>query len=141
MPPDYQMPDNRFITQTGISDLCYICQEYQIKENHADQTNEFFMFPEDMASIMKIKQAVKDYPLRKQEHCVYTVAAPDSPLLRTQAVLKAADWARQNGYSPLGTAYSSHLLSCFFKDTSTENQEKKADTPLNYIEVYLPLRT
>jgi len=128
------------INQAGISDLCYICQEYQIKENHANQINEFFMIAEYTASIMKIKQALNDYPLLKQERCVYTVVASGSPVLETQAILDAADWARQNGYSPTGVAYSGHLLSCAFKDTAKEDQEKKADTPINYIEVYLPLQ-
>jgi DNA-binding transcriptional MerR regulator len=140
MPPHYQMPDNCFINQAGISDLCYICQEYQIKENHANQINEFFMIAEYTASIMKIKQALNDYPLLKQERCVYTVVASGSPVLETQAILDAADWARQNGYSPTGVAYSGHLLSCAFKDTAKEDQEKKADIPINYIEVYLPLQ-
>ncbi len=80
------------------------------------------------------------YPLLKKEHCVYTVVASDSPVLELQTVLDAADWARQKGYSPLGVAYSGHLLSCAFKDTTKENQEKKADTPINYIEVYLPIQ-
>jgi len=140
MPPHYQMPDNHFINQAGISDLCYICQEYQIKENHAKQINEFFMIAEYTASIMKIKQALNDYPLLKQERCVYTVVASGSPVLETQAILDAADWARQNGYSPTGVAYSGHLLSCAFTDTAKEDQEKKADTPINYIEVYLPIQ-
>lgn len=141
MPPYYQMPDSHFINQKGISDLCYICQEYRIQNHSADQTNEFFMIAEDTASIMKIKQELNGYPIRKQERCVYTVVASDSPVLESQVVLNAADWAIQKGYSPLGLAYSEHLLSCAFKDTAKENQEKKADTPINYIEVYLPLQT
>ncbi len=140
MPPHYQMPDNHFINQEGISDLCYICQEYGIEGNQANQINEFFMIAEDTASIMKLKQALNGYPLLKQERCVYTVVASDIPVLESQAVLDAADWARQKGYSPLGVAYSGHLLSCAFKDTAKENQEKMADTPINYIEVYLPIQ-
>ncbi len=141
MPPHYQMPDNQFITQEGISDLCYICQEYEIEGNQAKQINEFFMIAEDTASILKMKQALNGYPIRKQERCVYTVIASDGPFLESQAVLDADDWARQKGYSPLGTAYSGHLLSSAFKDTTKENQEKKADTPINYIEVYLPIQS
>ena len=139
MPPYYQMPDNRFINQTGISDLCYTFQEYRIQDHYADQVNEFFMIEEDTASIMKMNQALNGYPLLKQERCVYTVVASDSLVLKSQAVLDTADWARQKGYSPLGIAYSGHLLSCAFKDIVKENQEIKADTPINYIEVYLPL--
>lgn len=141
MPPHYQMPDSHFINQEGISDLCYICQEYWIGGNQANQINEFYMIAEDTASIIKIKQALNGYPMLKQERCVYTVVASDSPVLESQAILDAADWARQKGYSPLGIAYSGHLLSCAFKDTAKENQEKKADTPINYIEVYLPIQS
>lgn len=140
MPPYYQMPDNRFINQRGLSDLCYICQEYQINDHCADQVNEFFMIAEDTVSIMKMKQALNGYPLLKQERCVYTVTASDSPVLESQAVWEAADWARKNKYSPVGTAYSGHLLSCAFKDNTKEHQEIKADTSINYIEVYLPLQ-
>ncbi|HBG12086.1 MAG TPA: MerR family transcriptional regulator, partial [Clostridium sp.] len=86
MPPHYQMPDNHFINQEGISDLCYICQEYGIEGNQANQINEFFMIAEDTASIMKLKQELNGYPLLKQERCVYTVVASDSPVLESQAV-------------------------------------------------------
>ncbi|ADL03952.1 MerR family transcriptional regulator [Lacrimispora saccharolytica] len=140
MPPYYQMPDNHFINQTGIADLCYICQEYRIQDHGADRGKEFFMIAEDTASIMKLKQALNSYPLLKQDRCVYTVVASDSLVLESQAVLNAADWARKHGFHSMGLAYSSHLLSCAFKDIAKENQDIKADTPIHYMEVYLPLQ-
>lgn len=140
MPPYYQVPDNRFIHQTGILDLCYVCQEYRIQNHSAQQVDEFFMIPKDTASVMKLKQGLNHHPLLMQEQCVYTVANSGNLILESQAVLDAASWARKNGYSPLGLAYSSHFLSCSFKDITKDNQVINAEIPAHYMEVYLPIQ-
>ncbi|WP_077611473.1 MerR family transcriptional regulator [Clostridium sp. Marseille-P2415] len=135
----YQMTDDSLIDIMDISDLCYIYQEYRIEEQCVYQTDESFLLSADTAAIMKMEQALVHCPMIQHECCVYTVIASNSPIPEQQAILNAADWAKNKGYSLLGVAYSGYLLSCLFHEKPKENQEEDGAGPAHYIELYLPV--
>lgn len=136
----YKIENNSLISKTGISDLCYIFQEYRIEEDSVHQSDEYFMFSEETATTMKLDEKLEDYPIIQHERCVYTIIASNSPVPETLSIRSAADWAGKQGYSLLGTAYCGYLLSCAFKDMPNEGPEQDSAVPIHYIELYLPIQ-
>lgn len=136
----YKMDNSTIIDKLKIYDYCYIYQEYQVHELSVRQTDEYFLFPENTASILGIEPKLKDYPFIQHEHCVYTVIASDKRTPEPKAVLDAADWAENQGYSLLGSAYSGFLLSCANHESMKEDQRQEAAAPIHYIELYLPIK-
>lgn len=138
--PYYQMANNCLINKMSISDLCYIYQEYQVKEQSAIQTEEYFMLSADTAAIMNMEHLLKDCPTIQHERCVYTIIESNSPIPQPHAIVNAANWAKEQGYCLSGMAYSGYLLSCAFSDKTNKNEKTNGDEPIYYIELYLPIK-
>ncbi|MEY8356393.1 MerR family transcriptional regulator [Lachnospiraceae bacterium 54-53] len=136
----YKMADNELINKMGVTDLCYIYQEYQIFEHFAYQSDEYFTLSEDTAAIRKLEQAFINCPIIQHERCVYTVIASESPVPDPQVIRDAADWAENHGHCLLGMAYSAYLLSCAWNELAKEEHGQNLYTPTHYIELYLPVR-
>ncbi len=137
----YRLDNSRLIDQLKIFDFCYVYQEYQIQKQSAVQTDEYFLFPANTASILNIEPKMKGQGILKHEQCVYTVIASVNRILTPQAVTDAAEWAEEQGYSLLGKAYSGYLLSCAYNDMQKEHEYQDNTAPIHYIELYLPIRT
>ncbi|MFT4104221.1 MAG: MerR family transcriptional regulator [Lacrimispora sp.] len=132
LPLSYVMTDSSLINELEISDLCCPYREYRLSKDSAEQTGEYFLFSEDKAAAMKIKQKLSGSPTVYHEKCAYTILELKSPVPGTPELLKAAEWAKSQGHSLLGSAYSGSLLSCAADDEKGES--------LHYIELYLPVK-
>ncbi len=132
LPPSYQLEDNRLVNDLEISDLCCLYQEYRLLGDSAEQTSEYFLISEEQAALMKIKQRLGQSPMLRHKACVYTIVESEAPAADVKDILNAAAWAKDQGYTPLGTAYSGCLLSCAADEQNTRS--------IHYIELYLPIK-
>lgn len=136
----YKLNSSNLIDKLEIFDLCYIYQEFHIGNGAASQVDEYYLISSDTAAIMNLKKELEGRLFIQHERCVYTVIAAKSRVPETYDILKAAEWARAQGYTPTGTAYSGFLLNCAMDDrsgTPAENANKQS--PVYYIELYLPI--
>jgi DNA-binding transcriptional MerR regulator len=137
----YKMKNSTLIEKLEIFDFCYVYQEYQMNGDSADHTDEYFLFPAKTGSVLGIEQPLKHQPVLEHEQCVYTVIASDKRTLRMQDVTDAMNWAKEQGYTPVGTAYSGYLLSCAYNELQQESKNPKSKSPIHYIELYIPVKT
>lgn len=137
----YKMKNNTLIEKLDIFDFCYVYQEYQMNGNSASHTDEYFLFPAKTGAVLGIEQPLRNQPVLEHEQCVYTVIVSDKRTLCMQDVIDAMDWAKEQGYTPIGTAYSGYLLSCAYNELQKETKNPDSKSPIHYIELYLPVKT
>lgn len=137
----YKILDNTFINQKGISDLCYLYEEYSIKQDAPSKINEYFVLAGHTAAVMKFHEEVEDFPILQHNSCVYTIIASSQPFADPQAMKHAANWAKTQGYSLVGTAYSGYLPGYTFQQTANEKTNEPTPDPVYYIELFLPIQT
>ena len=125
-----------------IFDLCYIYQEYRIDDGIPRQVDEYFLISADTAAITGLKE--EDFGGRlfnQYERCVYTVAASSSRIPDARSIMEAVCWARKQGLSLEGTAYSGFLLNCAVDEMQSAVPESgNVSQPVYYVELYLPLK-
>ena len=137
----YYKADESLIDKLAVHDLCYIYQEYQLREGMPEQVDEYYLFAADTAAIIGLEEQLSGRLFIQHEHCIYTVIASASRIPDTRSIMKAVCWARDHGYSLEGTAYSGFLLSCAVDEMQIERtEEAETSQPVYYIELYLPLK-
>ncbi len=135
----YRIKDCEEINRLGIPDLCAQFQEYIIKGKQAKLRDEFFLLSEETSSVMRLNPDLKRFPVLKWETCVYTVLASDSLVPDEEKMLKAAEWAKEQGYSLTGTAYCGPVMGCAPEQQKEEEAEGDSDKTIHYLELYLPV--
>lgn len=133
----YIIPDNGFIFEKGISDLCYRFQEYHITEASTEKGKEYSVMASHTAAVMDFYEEVENFPMLQHNRCVYTMIASRQPTPDPFAINEAVDWARKQGHPLTGTAYSFHLPGYTFLHKANE----KTEEPVYYIELFLPLHS
>lgn len=131
LPRHYRLEDQQLIDRLEIYDLCSVCQEYRLASPLPVRIDEYFLFSDEAAALMKLEGQMAGYEVLQHNHCVYTIIASPNRIPSPQAVLEAANWAKAQGCELSGRAYSGFLLS------SAAQTEKAA--PVYYIELYLPV--
>jgi DNA-binding transcriptional MerR regulator len=131
----YIIPDNGFIYAKGISDLCYRFQEYRINDDSTEKGKEYSVMACHTAAVMDFYEEVENFPILQHNRCVYTIIASHQTTPDPVAISEAADWAKEQGYSLTGTAYSCHLPGYTF----LYRPNGKSEEPVYYIELFLPL--
>lgn len=137
----YKILDNNFINQKGISDLCYLYEEYNIEHDDPLKINEYFVLAGHTAAVMKFQEEVENFPILQHNSCVYTIIASNQPVADPQAIKHAANWAKTQGYSLSGTAYSGYLPGYTFQPMTNEKSNEPAPDPVYYIELFLPIQS
>lgn len=137
----YYKVDETLIDKLAVHDLCYIYQEYQLREGMPGQVDEYYLFAADTAAIIGLEEQLSGRLFIQHERCVYTVIASASRIPDTRSIMKAVCWARDQGYKLEGTAYGGFLLSCAVDEMQTAvPEEADVSQPVYYIELYLPLK-
>ena len=137
--PHYRIKSSEEINRLSIPDLCAPFQEYIIKEKHARLQDEFFLLSDETASVMRLNPDLKNYPVLKWETCIYTIIASDSLVPDEQKILTAVNWAKEQGYSLTGTAYSGPVMGCAPEQRREAETEGDSDKTIHYLELYLPV--
>lgn len=138
----YKLNNSNLIDKLEIFDLCYIYQEFHIGRDAASQVDEYYLFAADTAIIMNLEKELEGRLFIQHERCVYTVIAAKNRIPEADEIFQAAKWAREQGYTLTGTAYSGFLLSCakddrLYKEAEAENESEPSR--VYYIELYLPI--
>ncbi|WP_124067980.1 MerR family transcriptional regulator [Clostridium sp. E02] len=139
-PPSYILPEDA-LNDLGVSDLCYLLNEYPLERRQGKETSQVFLLTMDTASVMKLKPELKHQSVLSYDQCVYTILASETPNPDPQTIQAAASWAYEMGYSLSGTAFSKYLPQCAFDDVVPQSEAIKEGDPVHYIELYLPLRS
>ncbi len=129
----YKILDSSFIHQKGISDLCYLYEEYRMERDGPLKTNEYFVLAGHTAAAVRLYEEIGKFPILQHTSCVYTIIASNQPFADPQAMTHAANWAISQGFALLGTAYSGHLPGYTFQQSESD--------PVYYIELFLPIQT
>ncbi len=137
----YKILDNAFINQKGISDLCYLYQEYSIEHDAPSIINEYFVLAGHTAAVMEFHEEIENFPILQHNSCVYTIIASNQPAADPQAIADAAKWAKSHGYPLAGTAYSGYLPGYTFQRMKKEKTNEPVQDPIYYIELFLPIHT
>lgn len=137
----YKIPDHTFMNQKGISDLCYLYEEYSIERDEPLKINEYFVLAGHTAAVTKFYEEIKNFPIFQYNQCVYTIIASNQPSPDTQAIKNAANWAKTQGYALIGTAYSGYLPGYTFQKMANDQTNEPIEVPVYYIELFLPIHT
>lgn len=137
----YYKVDESIIDKLAAHDLCYIYQEYQIREGMPHQVDEYFLFAAETAAITGLEDQLSGHLFIQHERCVYTIIASDSRIPDSRSIMQAICWAKDQGLPLAGTVYSGFLLNCAVDEKQPPAAEgTAANHPVYYIELYLPLK-